>query len=431
MPDPVELDGADRRSRRILERLFGHDDTWLFRVRLPSGREIGNPGRPEFVLVLRDPGALRAALLPPTERTAGEAYVHGLVEVEGDLEAAVRRFREDVLDRSPSPLRSARLLGDLLALPRPDLPERRRPTSERDAAAVRHHRDPGNEFYALWLDPWMQDSCAYFPTGQESLERAQEAKLDLICRKLGLARGDELLDVGCGWGGLVRYACLEYGVRATGVTANAEQADRARRDVAEAGLEDRCRILVRDYRELPDDRVYDRAVSVGTVEQVGRSGMEEYYRAVHDVLRPGGLFLSVGVVDPGPPPGPTARLRDGLGLRRRSFVQEYVVPDDELVAPAERVGPAEAAGFELRSADNFREHHAETLRRWVRRLEERWDEAVERVGESTARIWRLYMAGSAHAFESGRLGLLHELYARTDETGTAEVPLRRPDLPAR
>jgi cyclopropane-fatty-acyl-phospholipid synthase len=427
MPDPVELDGADRRSRRVLERLFGHDDTWLFRVQLPSGREIGNPGRPEFTLVLRDPGALRAALLPPTERTAGEAYVHGLVEVEGDLEAAVRRIREDVLDRSPSPLRSAKLLGDLLTLPRPDLPGRH--TSEGEGIAVRDPYDLGHDFYDLWLDPWMQYSCAYFPTGQESLERAQEAKLDLICRKLGLARGDDLLDLGCGWGGLVRYACLEHGVRATGVTPSAEQADRARRDVAEAGLEDRCRILVRDHGELPDDRIYDRAVSVGTVELVGRSRMEEYYRAVHDVLRPGGLFLNVGVVDPGPPPGPAARLREGLGLRRRSFAQAYVFPEEEMVAPAERVEPAEAAGFELRSADNFREHYAETHRRWVRRLEERWDEAVELVGEPTARIWRLYMAGSAHAFESGRLGLLHELYARTDETGAAEVPLRRPDLP--
>lgn len=442
-PDAPRLERADRRSRRILERLFGPPDTWLFRVRLASGRELGNPGRPKFTLILEHPGALRAMLLPPNERSAGEAYVRGLCDVEGDLEAAIRAFREAILDDPPGGGRRLSLLWSLLALPNPDGSEsdvasrpRERPdlpgprhSPDRDAIAVRHHYDVSNEFYDLWLDPWMQYSCAYFPTGRESLEVAQRAKLDLVCQKLGLSPGHELLDVGCGWGGLIRYAAREYGVHATGITLSEEQARRARRDLAEAGLEDRCRTEVRDYRDLPGDWIFDRAVSVGMVEHVGRTRMTEFFGAVHGHLRPGGLFLNVGIVDPGRPLGASARLARRLLRRRRSFVEEHVFPDGELVAPAERIGPAETAGFELRGAENLREHYALTLRHWIRRLEDRWEEAVRLVGEPLARTWRLYMAGSAHAFQAGRLGLLHELYAKPDETGGTELPLSRPDLP--
>jgi len=259
----------------------------------------------------------------------------------------------------------------------------------------------------------MQYSCAYFPSGDETLEEAQEAKLDLLCRKLELEPGQTLLDVGCGWGGLVRFAAERYDVEALGVTLSEPQARRARRDLEEAGLDDRCEIRVLDYRDLAGSERFDRVVSVGMVEHVGRRRMGRYFREARRLLRDGGLFLNVGIVDLSPPPSPLRRTLGGPWSRYASFVDRYVFPDGELVAPSERHRPAGRAGLDLRHAEELGEHYAETLRRWVRRLEDRRHEAVGRVGEATYRVWRLYMAASAHAFETGRLGLLHSLYRRS------------------
>lgn len=440
--------GPTRGSLDALEGILGPTSGWDFAARLPDGTRVGSRS-PAFTLVLQRPERLRRLLLRPTERSLGEAYVRGDIDVEGDLERAVAVVRERVLDPSPSLRRALGLLRHLFSPPAPSgdgigppegspereadgptgsdagrggtdrpRPDRRgaKHSRDRDARSVRFHYDTGNDFFDLWLDPWLQYSSGYFPTGEEGLAEAQERKLELLCRKLGLSPGHRLLDVGCGWGGLVRWAATRHGVEALGITLSEAQADRARSDIRASGLADRCRIEVMDYRELErrgEGDSFDRIVSVGMVEHVGRSRLGEYYGRMARLLRPGGLLLVTGITDPGPGPSLPVRLLERFTRGRRSFVDAHVFPDGELVAPTERLEAAATAGLELRHAQELREHYARTLRHWVRRLEARWDEAVERAGAATARTWRLYMAGAAHGFATGRLGLLHELHARS------------------
>lgn len=415
-----------RRSRDVLTTLFGPPGRRGFAVRYwDAGRDPAS-GDPPFTLVLTWPGALRRMLLPPTERSLGGAFVRGHVEVEGDLEAAVRRVRPAVR-RLWSVRRASRVLADLWSLPRrpeQELPGEdprgapprrgRRHSRGRDARAVRYHYDLGNDFYRLWLDPWMQYSSGWFREGDESLREAQEAKLELVCRQLRLEAGDRLLDVGCGWGGLIHYAAERHGVEAVGVTLSEPQARAARRRLQAAGLADRCRILVTDYRELDGVAPFDRAVSVGMVEHVGHREMGRYFRHVRRSLAPGGLFLNQGIVTLDPAPPWRRRLRERLTAPWTSFIDRYVFPDGELVTPAERIGPAGTAGFELRSVRSLREHYAATLRRWVRRLEDHREEAVEEAGLPTYRVWRLYMAAAARAFDAGEIGVIQELYRKPD-----------------
>jgi cyclopropane-fatty-acyl-phospholipid synthase len=311
---------------------------------------------------------------------------------------------------------------DTLGHPRGRLHSRRRA-----AAAVRSHYDVGNEFYALWLDARMVYSCAYFDTGEEDIHVAQEAKLDLICRKLRLEHGETLLDIGCGWGSLVLHAAERYGVRATGITLSERQATFARARIAEAGLADRCRIEVRDYRDLPREAVFDKVVSVGMFEHVGRARLPTYFSQAFRLTRPGGLFLNHGIVTLSSHPVPLRMLERPLA-RRTSFIQRYVFPDGELVPPADVLRLAEAAGFETRDLESLREHYAHTLRRWVGRLEEHHDEAARIAGEMTYRIWRLYMSGSARAFARGRIGVIQTLFSRKDRVGRSRLPLTRRDV---
>lgn len=412
---------AVRRSRDLLEELFGPPRDRPFAVRFWTGEEDRPAADPDFTLVLRRPDALRRMLLPPTERSLGEAYLRDDCDVRGDLEAAAGVFRELLEDR-PSLARLPRLLSRLLALPRaaagdgglPEGPDRSgtRHSRGRDSRAVRFHYDAGNRFFGLWLDPYMQYSSAYFPAGDETLEEAQEAKLELLCRKLRLEPGHTLLDVGCGWGGLIRYAAERHGVRALGVTLSEPQARRARRDLEASGLDDRCRVRVLDYRDLAGRKRFDRVVSVGMVEHVGRRRMGRYFGQARRLLRDEGLFLSVGIVSLAPPPTALGRALAGLRARYGSFVDRHVFPDGELVAPSVRHRPAERAGLRLRHAEELGEHYAETLRRWVDRLEARRREVLDLAGRTTYRTWRLYMAASAHAFSSGRLGLLHSLFEK-------------------
>jgi cyclopropane-fatty-acyl-phospholipid synthase len=418
------------RSRQILERLFGPPSSRGFAVRYWTGLSEG-PADPSFTLVLRWPGALRRMLLPPTERSLGEAYLFDDCDLQGDIEAAVRVV-EPVLRESWAPASMARLAAGLRRLPRrrtidPESGTRtgraasdhrsvsrrgRRHSRGRDARAVRYHYDLGNDFYELWLDPYMQYSCGYFAGEDESLERAQEAKLELLCHKLRLRPGQRLLDIGCGWGGLVRFAAERFGVEATGITLSEPQAGFARRSLREHGLADRCRIRVMDYRGLPDGERFDAMVSVGMVEHVGYANLREFFARAFRHLEPGGLFLDQGIVTLDSTRPWLRRLRERLLDRWSSFIERYVFPDGELVTPGERLAPAEEAGFETRDVTSLREHYAITLRHWVRRLEARREEAVSMVGRPTYRVWRLYMAGSAHAFASGRIGLVHELYRK-------------------
>ena len=299
----------------------------------------------------------------------------------------------------------------------------------RDAAAVRYHYDVGNDFYSLWLDRRMVYSCAYFATGVEDLDAAQEAKLEHICRKLRLRPGERLLDVGCGWGGLVQYAAERYGIEATGITLSPAQAELARRRIAAAGLADRCQFEVRDYRDLPPGATFDKVVSVGMVEHVGRARLPTYFAKAHRLLRPGGLFLNHGIVVARPVRFPRLALRaERLRGGWDASIQRYVFPDGELLAPGEMVLHAEQAGFETRDVENLREHYALTLRHWVRRLEARHAEAASLVGERAYRVWCLYIAASAHGFATGKIGVVQTLLSKPDRRGASGLPLTRADL---
>jgi cyclopropane-fatty-acyl-phospholipid synthase len=299
---------------------------------------------------------------------------------------------------------------------------------------VKSHYEVGNDFYRLWLDRRMVYSCAYFQTGAEDIDAAQEAKLDLLCRKLRLQPNERFLDIGCGWGGLVQFAAERYGVRAVGITVSPAQADMASARIAEAGLSDRCVVKVADYRTLDGAVAFDKVVSVGMFEHVGRDQLSMYFAKAYELLRPGGLFLNHGIVEH-PVGSPRAPQHHGVGawLRRLlwgggQFIDRYVFPDGELPVMRELIGHGEAAGFEVRDVESLREHYALTLRHWVRRLEAAASTALQLVGHEAYRTWRLYMAASAHAFTSRRIGITQTLFAKPSASGRASLPLTRADI---
>lgn len=429
---------ALRLSRLVLSDLFGPPAKRAFAVRFWDGSRDAPAGDlRDFELVLRHPGALRNAFLPPSEASLGSAYVAGYLDIEGDVEAAAR-LAEPLLRRIRSPGTLARLLTRAARLPRGPGPRSRgtvparasgaKHSRRRDAVAVRSHYDTGNEFFQTFLDRRLVYSCAYFADGTEDLDRAQEAKLEHICRKLRLRPGERLLDVGCGWGALVRYAAEQYGVQALGITLSEPQAVFARERVRASDASDRCHIEVLDYRDLPRGARFDKVVSVGMVEHVGRSMLAPYFREIARVLTPGGLFLNHGIVSLGRPEGTLAAVGRRLVGARGSFMQRFVFPDSELVGPADMIAPGEEAGLELRDVESLREHYSRTLRCWVRRLEARRGEAVALAGEETYRVWRLYMAASAGLFASGRIGVIQSLWGRPREDGSLDVPETRADL---
>ena len=431
-------DNARRLSQEIVSDLFGPPAERGFRVEYWDGA-ADTPGlgtQPGFTLVLRRPCALRRMLTPPTERALGEAYVRGDIDIEGDLEAATS-LRHSIRSNLGSPRRLVRILARLRSLPAdsdrdaPSLGNGFRPgrwsgrhSRPRDAEAVRFHYDAGNDFFGMFLDRRMMYSCAYFRSPADDLDVAQEAKLEHICRKLNLQPGERLLDIGCGWGGLVEFAASRFGVEAVGITLSQRQADLARQRIAASGLGERCHIRVDDYRALPADLRFDKVVSVGMVEHVGRARLRRYFAEAFRRLEPGGLFLNHGIVSI-EAPGPAGWLIPRTLRRWTSFTEHHVFPDSELVKPVEMIGPAEDAGFEVRDVENLREHYVLTLRHWMRRLEERRSDAVACAGERIWRVWRLYMAGSAHAFATGGIGVIQVLLAKRRADGSVALPHTR------
>lgn len=434
----IETDDTLATARAVLREIFGPPEARTFSVRFWDGTTEGPPeDDAEFTLVLKHPGSLRRMLLPPSEIAIGEAFLRDDFDVAGSLEAATG-LDEVVKTSLRSPARLARLVRLLRSLPDgPDDETGRkvarldgqRHSVERDRVAVRAHYDVGNDFYRLWLDRNMVYSCAYFRDESDDLDTAQEAKLDHICRKLRLKPGERFLDIGCGWGSLVMYAAERYGVEATGITLSEPQAALAQERIAAAGLADRCRIEVRDYRELPPATGFDKVASIGMVEHVGRSRLPTYFREVFRLLEPGGLFLNHGIVElPGSKPRGLSSIPTNLIWRPRSFIDRHVFPDGELIPYGELVLAAERSGFETRDVESLREHYALTLRHWVRRLESCREEAIALVGEPTYRVWRLYMSGSARAFATARLNVVQTLLGKPDQNGRTSVPLTRADL---
>jgi cyclopropane-fatty-acyl-phospholipid synthase len=296
-----------------------------------------------------------------------------------------------------------------------------RHSRSRAARAISHHYDVGNDFYELVLGPSMTYSCAYYeqdPGPGFGLEQAQQAKCDLVAVKLGLKPGMRVLDVGCGWGAFVCNAARNYGVTAVGITLSREQADRARRRAAEAGVADRVEIRVQDYRDV-DDGPYDAVASIGMAEHVGQKMLATYSAKLLALLRPGGRLLNHAI---------SRRPGSAGGFSRTSFIDRYVFPDGQLEPLSVMVGALEEAGFEVRDVESLREHYALTLRAWTANLEASWDRAVQLSSPGRARVWRMYMAGSALAFENNRLGVNQVLAVRPGVGGTSGMPKTRAAL---
>ncbi len=440
-PMPRDVARWGRAGRAIIAGLFGPPPRRPFAVRYWDGglETPADQPAPAFTLVIRRPGALRRMFLPPSELALGEAFVDNDVDVEGDLEAAVRQLMALVGRLRPGLF--ARLLPMLLALPTDDLDESshdaasdrtvtgRLHSRRRDAAAVSHHYDVGNDFYQLWLDPRLVYTCAYFPTGQEDLATAQAAKLDLICRKLRLKPGERLLDIGCGWGSFIQFAAERSGVDATGITLSREQAALARERIAAAGLTSRCRVELVDYRDFTPRQPFDKVVSIGMFEQVGRREMDTYFRRAYSFTRPGGLFLNHGITETFPKQWDESfhwAIRPFW--QKNAFLNRYVFPDGDLISAGAVLTAGENAGFEVWDVENLREHYTLTLRHWVRRLEAKQAEATKLIGEHRYRVWRLYLAAAAESFRAGRNSLIQALFTRPASDGRCELPPTRDDL---
>lgn len=378
---------------------------------------------PLFTVVLTHPGALRRMFLPPNELTLGESYIFGDFQIRGSL-YDVMHLAEFLLDQMHWGIgQQLQAAWSLLRLPRalPANTERRaelggeQHSITRDRQAVRYHYDVSNEFYSLFLDERMVYSCAYFADAGESLDAAQARKLDYICRKLRLQPGDRLLDIGCGWGALVMHAAREYGAFAHGITLSERQAEFAEERIAAAGLEDRCRVEILDYREVADEGGYDKLVSVGMVEHVGSKALSVYFDQAWRLLRPGGLFLNHGI----------ATLQ-GQEPRMPSFTLKYVFPDGELLPINRMLRFAEVAGFEVRDVESLREHYSLTLKHWVQRLQANRERALELVDPVTYRIWELYMSGARHIFDVQTNNIYQALLLKDDDH-RSHLPLTRED----
>lgn len=441
LPHAQESDAAAAKTTlRLLQGVFGQLGERDFAVRLWDGQIWpAAPGRPtRFTLVLNHAGALRRMFLPPTELNLGEAFVRGDFDVEGDLVACIG-LADHVQAVALNPLRWPGLLRGLLALPesRPESVRWRGAarlsgdshSPGRDRQAIAYHYDLPTEFYALFLDRQMQYSCAYFRSHADDLDTAQAAKLEHICRKLRLQPGERLLDIGCGWGGLVSYAATNYGVKAVGITLSQGQAFFARRRIAAAGLGDRCRVELCDYRAMDDWEGFDKIVSVGMFEHVGRAKLPLYFERAYRLLRPGGLFLNHGIAGMvAPKTSFVAGLAERRLHKRGSFIGHYVFPDGELVPVSTTLTCAEEAGFEVRDVESLREHYALTLKQWLANLESRSEEATQIVDTPTYRVWRLFTAGCAYFFDTARLNVYQALLCKPDGLGRSGLPLTRADI---
>jgi cyclopropane-fatty-acyl-phospholipid synthase len=410
----------------LLRELFADYHPRDFAIKLWNGAtwDSEDGGDPKFTLVLKHPSALHRMLLPGSEIGISEAYLYDDFDIEGDM-TAIFPVAEHLLARRLNWIEKLRYGKKLLSLPS-DARVRagRQPASlrgklhskERDHRAVTYHYDLSNDFYSLLLDRRIIYSCAYFKSDLDSLDCAQEQKLDHICRKLRLRQGDRLLDIGCGWGGLIIFACQRYRIEAVGVTLSQRQADLANERIVQAGLSDRCRVEVLDYRDLKGSNEFDRLVSVGMVEHVGSDKLLEYFQHAWRLLRPGGVFLNQGISFTSLQP-----LRRGP-----TFFDRYVFPDGELVPLSTTTRAVEASGLEIIDVEGLREHYVLTLQHWLKNLESRREEIRAVVDETTYRVWRLYLSAAIRQFAVGRT-TLYQLLASKPAYAANEQPLTRAD----
>jgi cyclopropane-fatty-acyl-phospholipid synthase len=392
-----------------------------------DGSTAGDPGSAIRVAV-RSPAAVSYLAQAPGAIGLARAYVTGNIDIDGDMYTALSHLsRAQLVTLAwPERLRLLRQLGGpKILFPRvPPPPQevrlRRRwlagrlHAKRRDANAISHHYDVSNRFYEWVLGPSMAYTCACYPHAAATLEEAQAYKFDLVARKLALRPGMRLLDVGCGWGGMVMHAAREYGVRALGVTLSLEQTQWAQRAIESAGLGDLAEVRHLDYRDVPETG-FDAISSIGLTEHIGKANLPAYFAFLRGKLRPGGRMLNHCITRPD---------NTSEGIRRRGFINRYVFPDGELEGPGHLISVMHDAGFEVRHEENLREHYAMTLAGWCANLDAHWAEAVAEVGEGTARVWRLYMAGSRLGFERNQIQLHQVLCVRLGTDAASGMPLR-------
>ena len=374
------------------------------RLVLWDGREVALSDKPRVTVRLK---GLRAAsaLERPSLLTLAEAYIDGEVELEGDVREAIRGA-EAITRAIPRPLFQS------------PGPTREPHTRRDDREAIQHHYDVSNEFYALWLDARMVYSCGYFQREDDTLDAAQLQKLDHICTKLALSPGERFLDIGCGWGALAMRAAEKYGVIATGITLSENQHRLANERIRAAGLEGRCRVILQDYRDVRGEGVYDKIASVGMFEHVGLRNLPVYFNVVRRLLRERGLFLNHGIT--------SADTRNrAVGLGAGEFIGRYVFPKGELPHLHRVVHDMSEQDLEVHDVESLRAHYAKTLGLWSDRYERRIEAASAASSERTARIWRIYLAGCAYAFEQGWVSIYQVLASRQTQPGPTALPLTR------
>ncbi len=409
----------------VFERVAGTDAPVEFTAY--DGSVAGREGS-DIKITVKSPTAVRYLAQAPGALGLARAYVSGHLDVDGDMYTALAQLT-NVQSTQVGLGERVRMLNQLggprVLWPRvPPPPQEvrvnrrwlagRRHSKQRDASAISHHYDVSNTFYEWVLGPSMAYTCACYPAEDASLELAQATKFDLVARKLGLQPGMRLLDVGCGWGGMVMHAASEYGVRALGVTLSEQQASWAQQAIKAAGLSELAEVRHLDYRDVTETG-FDAVSSIGLTEHIGKAQLPGYFEFLYGKLRPQGRLLNHCITRPDDA-GP-ARVTGG-------FIYRYVFPDGELEGPGYLVSRMNDAGFEVRHEENLREHYAKTLTGWCANLDAHWDEAVAEVGEGTARVWRLYMAGSRLGFERNDIQLHQVLGVRLGDRGQAGLPLR-------
>lgn len=393
------LDLVERRIKRVSAPV---------NIRLWNGRFIQAPQASAVTLTVKSPAAL-AQLARPALGKLARCYVEGEIDLEGSMREVIRAGEALVAGQTPV------YAGTLPSW------KWWRHNRAADRRNIRHHYDVGNDFYGLWLDRNRVYSCGYFKSHDDSLDTAQEQKLDHICRKLLLRPGDRLLDIGCGWGGLILWAVRHYGVKALGITLSDQQHAYATQRVRELGLQERCEVHLLDYRDVPEDEPFDKISSVGMFEHVGRHNLPEYFGKIERLLRPGGLVMNHGITTSSLE---NAALGGGIG----EFVEDYVFPGGELMHVSHVIEQMARQGLETWDAECLRPHYARTLWHWVDRLEASKDAARAMVGEKALRVWLIYMAGSAHAFTRGWISIYQLLGVKARRDGSQPLPPTRAHL---
>jgi cyclopropane-fatty-acyl-phospholipid synthase len=385
---------------QALEKLLATGNNSSIAIRMFDGSVAGAPDA-TTTLDIRSEQALAYVATGKGDLGLARAYVTGNIEVEGDLYTALKEVMVlDIQMPIAERLRMLRQLGGFKLLRRPPLPPQevqlsgRKHSRERDAAAISHHYDVSNKFYEWLLGPSMAYTCAVYPSYESTLEEAQFEKHDLVARKLALEPGMRLLDVGCGWGGMVVHAARYYGVKTLGVTLSKRQAEWAQKAIADAGLGELAEVRHMDYRDVAEGD-FDVVSSIGLTEHIGLTGIPAYFKALYDKLRPGGRLLNHCITEPS----------DEMALHKGWFISKYVFPDGDLPGAGRLITQMQSTGFEVQHEENLREHYAMTTKAWSENLDRHWDEAVEEVGIGTARVWRLYLAGVRLGFERNRIQL--------------------------